>query len=344
MGTQSRSSLMVSCNDVKTLQPKLLSECVGPTSRNWSERLASLQLHQVRICLSEALARPEGLCDICLAAAVHAFSHKGLGLGFNSCAPGAGSSSGTAAASAPTVSSQQEAAPPAQTANNGSATASKPAPTLNPAPDPTPPAAPAPVSNNGHSHDTETAGNGNGKGTSSSATAVSHSTTTSDPASSPANNGANPPRQPVGNANPSIPPRSTGNAHPSIPPRPNGSANPSIPPRPSSNANPSIPPRQQAIVPAGPARQPAGNGQVAAAAAPAAEEESAENRELREKVQNFRVLLVRLTLRLGQSTRGSIVQQVNYRCACFFFCNVWHNGLQGTHARAVTLASSHASV
>lgn len=266
---------------------------------------------------------------------------------YNSCAPGTGSSSGTAAASAPTVSSQQEAAPPAQTANNGSVTASKPAPASNPAPAPTPSAAPAPVGNNGHTHDTETTagnGNGNGKGTSSSATAVSHSTTTSDPASSPANNGANPPRQPVGNANPSIPPRSTGNANPSIPPRPNGSANPSIPPRPSSNANPSIPPRQQAVVPAGPARQPAGNGQVGAAAAPAAEEESAENRELREKVQNFRVLLVRLTLRLGQSTRGSIVQQVNYRCACFFFCNVWHNGLQGTHARAVTLASSHASV
>lgn len=30
-------------------------------------------------------------------------------------------------------------------------------------------------------------------------------------------------------------------------------------------------------------------------------------------MQSFRVLLVRLTLRLGQSTRGSIVQQVNYR-------------------------------
>ena len=268
---------------------------------------------------------------------MHAYSHKGLALTFNPCALGAGSPGGTAAASAPTVSSQQEAGPPAQTANNGSATASKPAPTPNPAP--TPPAAPALVSNNGHSHDTETAGNGNGKGTSSSATGVSQSTSSSNPAGSSANNGTNPPRQPVGNANPSIPPRPTGNANPSIPLRPTGSANPSIPPRLPGNANPSIPARQQAVVPAGPARQPAGNGQVGPPAAPPAEEESAENRELREKVQNFRVLLVRLTLRLGQSTRGSIVQQVNYRCACFFFCNGWHNGLQDTRAKAVPLAS-----
>ncbi|DBA83589.1 TPA: hypothetical protein ACH3X1_006160 [Trebouxia sp. C0004] len=230
----------------------------------------------------------------------------------------ASTGSGTAATSAPTVSSQQEAAPPASTANNGSDTASRPAlaPNSAPGPAPTPPAASTPVVNNGHTHDTEIAAgvkNGNGQGTSSSVTAVSHPTSSSNSAGSSANNGVNPPRQPVGNANPSIPPRPTGNANPSIPPRPTGSANPSIPPRPSGTANPSIPARQQAVVPAGPARQSAGNGQVGAAAAPAAEEESAENRELREKVQNFRVLLVRLTLRLGQSTRGSIVQQVNYR-------------------------------
>ena len=49
--------------------------------------------------------------------------------------------------------------------------------------------------------------------------------------------------------------------------------------------------------------------------------------EMREKVQSFRELLVRLTLRLGQSTRGSIVQQVNYRyvssrhmCKLDFWC------------------------
>ena len=29
MGTQLRSSLMVSCNDVTVLQPKLLNNCVG---------------------------------------------------------------------------------------------------------------------------------------------------------------------------------------------------------------------------------------------------------------------------------------------------------------------------
>lgn len=70
----------------------------------------------------------------------------------------------------------------------------------------------------------------------------------------------------------------------------------------AANANPRIPPRQ-----------PAGNGQAGPPAAAPADGENDEHRDLREKVQNFRVMLVRLALRLQHTMRSSIVQQVNYR-------------------------------
>ncbi|KAL3138742.1 Translocase of chloroplast 159, chloroplastic, variant 2 [Trebouxia sp. C0010 RCD-2024] len=145
----------------------------------------------------------------------------------------------------------------------------------------------APVANNGHAETAAPSGNGH-------ATSSSAPTSSTTPAAKPASGSSN------------------------LAGRPSGPAAPSMPPRPPGSANPSIPPRQPAAASTAPtpAVQPAGNGQPDAAAAVAAatpDDEPAEHRELREKVQNFRVLLVQLTMRLGQSMRGSIVQQVNYR-------------------------------
>ena len=150
----------------------------------------------------------------------------------------------------------------------------------------TPPATTQPVANNGHREaSTAPATAGNGSATSAASAA----------------NGEDAPQRAAATASPAPPQPIIAAVNPG-----QASSNP-------ASANPRIPPRQAAgngtgngqAGPVAPANAAAGNG----------EEEQDEHQELREKVQNFRVLLVRLTLRLQQSTRGSIVQQVNYRQA-----------------------------
>ena len=181
------------------------------------------------------------------------------------------------------------AAPPA---GNGAPSMARPAT----------PAADHDAPGNGHAEAATPSGNGSATGASSSTTAARATGSSSTPAAHPSSTSSNPTQLPSGSAAPSMPPRPAGAATPAAVARAPGSANPSVPPRKPAAGNPSSAP------------QPAGNGQAGPApAAAAADDEPAENRELREKVQKFRVLLVQLTMRLEQSTRGSIVQQVNYR-------------------------------